>query len=49
MSTEHLGRELARQIHMLGALKDEKKQAMKAFGEREQAIVREINRRAAGW
>lgn len=45
-SVEHLGRELARQIHMLAALKEEKKEAMKAFQVREQAIVKDINRLA---
>lgn len=46
ISTEQLGRELARQIHMLAALKEEKKESMKGFQQREQAIVKEINRLA---
>ena len=45
-NTELLGRELARQIHMLAALKDQRKEAMKDFGMREQAILKEINRLA---
>lgn len=43
---EHLGRELARQIHVLAALKDERKEAVKSFQQREQAIVKENNRLA---
>ncbi|NOT95445.1 MAG: hypothetical protein HOP00_03945 [Nitrospira sp.] len=46
ISTEQLGRELARQIYMLAAMKDEKKEAMQAFKLREQTIVKEINRLA---
>lgn len=46
MTTEHLGRELARQIHMLAALKDQRKETLKDFGMREQAILKEINRLA---
>lgn len=46
MTTEHLGRELARQIHMLAALKDERKEKLKDFQMREQAIMKEINRLA---
>ena len=46
MTTEHLGRELARQIHMLAALKEERKQNMSDFKMREQAILKEINRLA---
>jgi len=46
VTTEQLGRELARQIHVLAALRDEKKEAMKSFGQREQAILKEINRLA---
>ena len=46
MNMELLGRELARQIHMLASLKDQKKEAMKDFGAREQAIIKEINRLA---
>lgn len=45
-STEQLGLELARQIHALAALKEEKKEANKGFQQREQAIVKEINRLA---
>lgn len=44
--TERLGRELARQIHALSALKDAKKEALRDFGTREQAILKEINRLA---
>lgn len=43
---ERLGRELARQIHALSALKDAKKEALRDFGTREQAILKEINRLA---
>ena len=43
---EQLGRELARQIHVLAALKDERKEAMKGFSQREQTILKEINRLA---
>lgn len=46
MTTEHLGRELARQIHMLAALKDQRKEVMQDFKMREQAILKEINRLA---
>lgn len=46
ISKEQLGRELARQIHMLAALKDEKKEATQNFKMREQAIEEEINRLA---
>lgn len=46
MTTEHLGRELARQIHMLSALKDQRKEVMQDFKMREQAILKEINRLA---
>lgn len=46
MQTELLGRELARQIHMLAALKQEKKETMKEFGHREETILKEINRLA---
>ncbi len=45
-TTEHLGRELARQIHVLAALEEERKERMKDFSVREQAIVKEINRLA---
>jgi hypothetical protein len=45
-STEQLGRELARQIHVLAALKESKKESLKGFQMREQAIVKEINRLA---
>ncbi len=44
--TENLGRELARQIHMLAALKEQKKETMSDYKMREQAIVKEINRLA---
>lgn len=43
---EHLGRELARQIHVLAALKEERKEKMKEFQMREQGILKEINRLA---
>lgn len=46
ITTENLGRELARQIHMLAALKDQRKETLKDFGMREQAILKEINRLA---
>jgi len=46
MTTEHLGCELARQIHMLAALKDERKEALRDFSLREQTIVKEIHRLA---
>lgn len=46
ISAEQLGRELARQIHILAALKDEKKEVMQNFKMREQTIVKEINRLA---
>ena len=46
LSTEQLGRELARQIHMLAALKEQRKETMSDFKTREQAIVKEINRLA---
>ncbi len=42
----HRGRELAGAIHRLAALKDERKEAMKEFAAREQAIVKDINRLA---
>jgi hypothetical protein len=45
-SVELMGRELARQIHMLAALKEERKELMKGFQMREQTIVKEINRLA---
>lgn len=45
-STEQLGRELARQIHALQALKESRKESMKDFGAREQAIIKEIHRLA---
>lgn len=45
-TTMQLGRELARQIHVLAALKDERKESMKSFAQREQAIIKEINRLA---
>lgn len=44
--TERLGRELARQIHALAALKDARKEQMHDFSTREQAILKEINRLA---
>jgi hypothetical protein len=44
--TERLGKELARQIHALSALKDARKEAMRDFSTREQAILKEINRLA---
>ena len=40
MSTEHMGRELARQIHMLAALEDQRKESMKDFAMRKQAILK---------
>lgn len=43
---DHLGRELARQIHAMAALRDEKKEAMTSFKLREQAIQKEIHRLA---
>lgn len=43
---ENLGRELARQIHVLAALRDEKQVAMENFKLREKAITKEINRLA---
>lgn len=43
---EHLGRELARQIHVLAALREEKKLSMEHFKLREQSIQKEINRLA---
>jgi len=46
ISREQLGCELARQIHMLAALRDEKKQSLQDFKMREQGIVKEINRLA---
>jgi len=45
-SLELLGRELARQIHLLAALKDDRKEKLKDFAAREQAIVKEIARLA---
>ena len=42
--TERMGQELARQIHALSALKDARKEAMRDFSTREQAILKEINR-----
>lgn len=44
--TELLGRELARQVHILGALREEKKMAMTDFKLREQTILKEIERLA---
>lgn len=44
--TELLGKELARQIHMLDALKEERKERMKDFQMREQSIIKEIHRLA---
>jgi hypothetical protein len=46
VAVEQLGRELARQIHMLAALKEERKESMKGFQMREQAILKEIHRLA---
>lgn len=43
---ELMGRELARQIHALASLKEERKEAMKGFQLREQAILKEIHRLA---
>jgi len=43
---ERLGRELARQIHVLAALKEDRKESMKGFAQREQTIIKEINRLA---
>lgn len=45
-NTELLGRELARQIHMLDALKEERKEKLKEFSTREQTIMKEIHRLA---
>ena len=45
-SIESMGRELARQIHALAALKEEKKEAMTSFKLRDEAIRKEINRLA---
>jgi hypothetical protein len=45
-TTELFGQELARQIHALAELKDERKSSLKDFGLREQGILREINRLA---
>lgn len=45
-STEQMGRELARQIHMLAAVKQEKKEKLADFRMREEAIIKEINRLA---
>lgn len=43
---EMQGRELARQIHALHALKDERKEKMAEFRTREDTILKEINRLA---
>lgn len=43
---EQLGKELARQIHMLQGLKEERQIAMENFKMREKTIEREINRLA---
>lgn len=43
---ESMGRELARQIHALAGLKDERKEKLKDFQMREQCILKEINRLA---
>ena len=46
VTTEQMGRELARQIHALAALKEERKESMQSFKLREQCILKEINRLA---
>lgn len=46
ITTEQMGRELARQIHALAALKEERKGQLASFKMREQCIVKEINRLA---
>jgi|CXWL01.1.fsa_nt_gi hypothetical protein len=43
---EHLGRELARQIHVLSALREERKIALDNFKLQEQQLTKEINRLA---
>jgi hypothetical protein len=43
---ELMGRELARQIHSLASLKEERKESLKGFQLREQAILKEIHRLA---
>ena len=45
-SMEHLGQELARQIHVLAALRDERKIMMQNFKLQEEQINKEINRLA---
>jgi hypothetical protein len=45
-STELMGRELARQIHALAALKEERKEKLADFRTREQSILKEIMRLA---
>lgn len=46
VSVELMGKELARQIHLLDALKEERKETLKALQTREQAIIKEIHRLA---
>lgn len=46
IQTELLGRELAQQIHMMQALEQERKEAMKGFAQRKETILKEINRLA---
>lgn len=43
-STELLGKELARQIHMLYAMKEERREKMTEFKLREQTMMKEIHR-----
>lgn len=43
---EHLGRELARQIHVLSALREERKIALQNFKLQEEQLTKEINRLA---
>lgn len=45
-SLEHLGQELARQIHVLAAMKDERKIMLQNFKLQEEQINKEINRLA---
>lgn len=46
MTIEQMGRELARQIHALAALKEERKAAVQDFKLREETIRKEISRLA---
>lgn len=46
MTESQLGRELARNIQVLHALKDEKDVAMQDFKTREKALMKEINQLA---